>query len=429
MVSIIAEIGQNHNGNMDIARRLIWKAKECGADYAKFQVYDADKLYKDSEWYESCKKAELTKDQVAMLKAECERVGIKFLASVFDVERVDWLEELGVKEYKVASRCIHDTELLNKLESTGKDLIISLGMLDGKELPEFPPEMKVRYMYCVSKYPAEFDDIDFKEMIIRDGFSDHTSDLRAAKEAIEYGVPLIERHFTLHKDMEGPDHKLSSNPEELYELCHYKNIKLSIIVRVHDADIITGLNSVIPYLNENTELIVFNSSGRELNLPKLNNIVELFADVDYITALNTSIIMANGDYIVAVDSDDYIFPHTIPTILSYIGDVDYLYGDYYEIRGDHKFLIQCKFFFDCIVGNVIIRRELINELGRYNRDFKLPEYELYHKLSKYKGKHIPIPIYNYVRRPDSLTGDSTWVREGLMELKEKYGKDFIFRAY
>src|SRR5690606_17142934 len=164
-MEIIAEIGQNHNGDMNLAVELIKAAKAHGADVAKFQIYDAKALFpkENNEWYDYNCKTELTYDQVSLLAETCEKVGIEFMASVFDIERVGWLESLGVKRYKIASRSIHDTALIDALVATKKPLIASLGMWDGTAFPDI---QGVAYLYCISKYPTprtdlHLDHVDF----------------------------------------------------------------------------------------------------------------------------------------------------------------------------------------------------------------------------------------------------------------------------
>src|SRR5256885_72006 len=138
-MEIIADVGQNHNGDIGQAVELIHVAKECGADVAKFQVYDARALFppkEKNEWFDYNCKTELTRGQLQLLSKECDKEGIEFLASVFDVERIAWLEEVGVKRYKIASRSIHERELIIALGKTRKPLLVSLGFWDEKEFPK-----------------------------------------------------------------------------------------------------------------------------------------------------------------------------------------------------------------------------------------------------------------------------------------------------
>lgn len=219
---IIAEIGQNHNGDMELAKRLIRASKESGADVAKFQLYDAKKLFpKDGNpWYEYNCKTELSRAQIDVLANECHKCGIEFMASVFDVDRVDWLESIDVKRYKVASRSVRDQRLIERLSDTGKPIIISLGMWGQPEFPTVEGASEVDYLYCVSKYPTQLVDlhlnsVDFSRYA---GFSDHTIGISASLAAISRGARIIEKHFTLDKELFGPDHKGSMLPEELSAL-------------------------------------------------------------------------------------------------------------------------------------------------------------------------------------------------------------------
>jgi sialic acid synthase SpsE len=220
-VEIIAEIGQNHNGDMGLAKELIYVAKEHGADVAKFQLYDVDSIFQpDFEWYAAAKEAELNKEQACELAATCEETGIEFMASVFDVERVKWCEEIGMRRYKIASRSVRQQALLRAVGDTGKDVIVSLGMWDGVGFPVVPTSARVDYLYCVAKYPTASADLDFAAIDFRRyaGFSDHTIGIDASLVAIARGAKIIEKHFTLSKQLPGPDHAGSMEPQELAEL-------------------------------------------------------------------------------------------------------------------------------------------------------------------------------------------------------------------
>lgn len=224
-MELIAEIGQNHNGEMSLALELIHAAKENGADAVKFQVYNARELFtrENNEWYEYNCKTELTRDQLLLLADECRKSGIEFFASVFDAERIAWLEEVGVRRYKVASRSIHDEKLISALIRTGKQLLVSLGMWQGASFPVIPAQ-SVEFFYCVAKYPAELQDIHLSKVDFTRyrGFSDHSSGLTAACAALARGCQIIEKHFTLDKKMYGPDHLCSMTPQELHQLHRFR---------------------------------------------------------------------------------------------------------------------------------------------------------------------------------------------------------------
>ncbi len=226
-MEIIAEIGQNHNGDMGLAKELIQAAADNGAEVAKFQLYDAKALFtkKDNPWYEYNCKTELSREQLVVLYEECNRIGIEFMASAFDVERIGWLESLGVNRYKIASRSINEQPLIQALINTGKPLIASLGMWNDEEFPIIDSEDDVDFLYCVSKYPTEFTDLHFNDISFTRyaGFSDHTVGATAAIAACARGAKILEKHFTLDKTMFGPDHAGSMEPEELTRISNFRD--------------------------------------------------------------------------------------------------------------------------------------------------------------------------------------------------------------
>jgi N-acetylneuraminate synthase/N,N'-diacetyllegionaminate synthase len=217
---IIAEIGQNHNGDMRVAEELIDAAKAAGADVAKFQVYDARALFPpkpQNPWFDYNCTTELGKSDVLRLAERCEEVGIEFMASVFDVERIAWLEEAGVRRYKIASRSINDGELIAAVAATGKPMIVSLGAWKGPGFPKIAAPGGVDFLYCVAKYPAppadlKLDKVDFGCYA---GFSDHSEGTVAACAAFVLGARILEKHMTMDKSAYGPDHACSMTPAEL----------------------------------------------------------------------------------------------------------------------------------------------------------------------------------------------------------------------
>ncbi len=219
MSEIIAEIGQNHNGDMGLARELIHAAKENGADAAKFQLYDAEALFpkKNNPWYDYNCQTELSRDQILELATECRRVKIEFMSSVFDIERINWLEDINVKTHKVASRSITDTSLIKALGKTGKRILVSLGMWKESNFPIIPSNGKVEFLYCISDYPTSLKDIKFSKVDFKQyaGFSDHTIGITAPSVALARGARIIEKHFTLDRTSYGPDHAGSMTPDEL----------------------------------------------------------------------------------------------------------------------------------------------------------------------------------------------------------------------
>jgi sialic acid synthase SpsE len=224
-MEIIAEIGQNHNGDINYVQELIHAAKENGADSVKFQLYDAKKLFpkEGNEWYDYNCKTEISRDWLYLLSEECKKVKIELMASVFDIDRISWLEEVKVRRYKIASRSIYDTRLIQALANTGKPIIASLGMWKEHEFPKIETSASVLYLYCVSKYPVPLTDLNLSQVDFTKyaGFSDHTVGIAASIAAYSLGARIIEKHFTLDKSMYGPDHACSMTPDELKQLHDY----------------------------------------------------------------------------------------------------------------------------------------------------------------------------------------------------------------
>ena len=224
-MEIIAEIGQNHNGVISLAKELIHAAKESGADVVKFQLYDAASVFskKNNEWYDYNLKTELSYDELEELVAYAGKVEIAFMASAFDAERVSWLEKLGVLRHKLASRSIRDQVLIDALIETGKPIIASLGLWREPAFPKISAK-EVSFLYCVCKYPTPLNDLNFSLVDFNeyDGFSDHTEGIEAATIAFAKGAKIIEKHFTLEKKMYGPDHAGSMTPDELKQLVTFK---------------------------------------------------------------------------------------------------------------------------------------------------------------------------------------------------------------
>lgn len=238
-MEIIAEIGINHMGNMNIARRLISDAAECGATMAKFQWYSVYDLFGDSskdtynkDIYDHVQPFELDESKIEQLMKWCEKDGIEFGCSIFDEERFLKLDAMGVKKHKIASRVSkYDRELAEKVLATGKPTYVSLGFdaiaFDTTIYPN------CRHLYCVAKYPSEHDDFampaSFKGSIYY-GLSSHAMDPYPAMVALGRGAQCIEVHFTLDKSMAalpgGYDHLCSLDKQELKQLCDFaENIK------------------------------------------------------------------------------------------------------------------------------------------------------------------------------------------------------------
>lgn len=244
MVTIIADIGINFMGNMDIAKKLIMDAAEVGDSKSidmivKFQFYDCDALFGDpakdtynKEIYDLVKPFEMDEEKIVELMECCDKYGVEFGCSVFDEERFNIVEKLGIKRHKVASRVSrYDRPLAEKMLSTGKQTFVSLGF-DAEPFDKSQyPNMKT--LYCLAKYPSEHSDFDLPRdftQSIYDGFSSHAMDSYPAMVALSRGAEVIEVHFTLDKGLAaipgGFDHLCSLDKKELKQLCEFaKNIR------------------------------------------------------------------------------------------------------------------------------------------------------------------------------------------------------------
>ena len=226
MTMIIAEIGQNYNGSLGDAFRLIKLAKDAGADVAKFQIFDPLKIFTEegNPWWEYNLANELTHEDVVKIFEECKKNEIEFMASVFDVERSEWLLDLNVNRIKIASRSIKDSDLVEKAIRSGKEIVISLGQWTEKGLP-YSPQDNVKYLHCISKYPTELSELNLRnvDFSFLDGFSDHSIGVTAALFAMSNGAKIIEKHFTDDKMKFGPDHAGSATPNEFKVLCEFRD--------------------------------------------------------------------------------------------------------------------------------------------------------------------------------------------------------------
>ena len=210
---IVCEIGQNWCGDIELGKTLIRLAKENGADFAKFQLYNSRELYGEYQ------NTELTKAQAFDLFNYGKDIGIEVFFSVFDVERVKWCEEMGVKRYKIACK-MRDEDVINAVVKAGKEIIISANH------PHCigDPKIKGAWLFCVSEYPAQLKYMpDFEEDPLFVGFSDHTIGLDAAKIALARGAEIIEKHFAISHD-KGVDAEWSMTPEELRELKRFEDV-------------------------------------------------------------------------------------------------------------------------------------------------------------------------------------------------------------
>lgn len=243
MVFIIAEAGVNHNGSLDLAFKLIEVAKQSGADAIKFQTFKSEKViskYAEKAEYqkettgenesqlEMVKKLELSYNDFIKIKKRCEELNIMFISTPFDLDSVDFLNDLNVDIIKIGSGDVTNHLMLKRIAKTGKKVILSTGMSNMEEVKNSVNCLikngcsNLSILHCVSCYPTNHDDLNLKcikslhdQFKIPIGFSDHTTGFKASVYSVCLGAEIIEKHFTLDKNMVGPDHRASLNPEEL----------------------------------------------------------------------------------------------------------------------------------------------------------------------------------------------------------------------
>ena len=239
MIEIIAEIGINFNNDLNVARNMIRDAAISGANVAKFQLYSPFKLFgpggEDDNpiIYDGVKGTELKKEDVIKLMKWCDDEGIEFMASVFDFERFKWLEDLGIKRYKIASRTSKLTrDLAETIVKTGKPCLMSLGF---NSQPLDAKYTNVKYLHCVSSYPTEYFEINFPETFkntIYYGISDHSPGIESCLVALSRGAKVIEKHITYNKSGTANanfDHTCSITFNELAELVKYAKLIEKIV--------------------------------------------------------------------------------------------------------------------------------------------------------------------------------------------------------
>lgn len=245
-VCVIAEAGVNHNGDIATAKKMVDVAKRAGVDYIKFQTFVPEKLvsrYAAKAEYqkETTNKAEsqldmlrklaLSEDEFVSLKYYCDEVGIGFISTPFDMESIDFLEKLDMDFWKIPSGEITNLPYLEKIARTGREVILSTGMSDVQEIKEAIKVLTdngapgIVLLHCNTQYPTPFDDVNLSAMntIAKEtgkevGYSDHTKGIEVPIAAVAMGACVIEKHFTLDKTMEGPDHKASLEPGELTQM-------------------------------------------------------------------------------------------------------------------------------------------------------------------------------------------------------------------
>lgn len=272
---IIAEAGVNHNGNINTAKRLIDAAVEAGADAIKFQTFKAEELVcesaqkadyqitntgSDESQLSMLKKLELSEKDFINLKKYCDEKEIMFLSTPFDINSLRFLISIGISIIKVPSGEINNYPLLREIGKSGIDVILSTGMCELEEIKQAIAVLKefgtkeIIVLQCNTEYPTPFEDANLRAMLTlgketgcRYGYSDHTRGTDVSVAAVAMGACVIEKHFTLDKTMEGPDHMASIEPHELARL-------VASVRNVEDA-LGTGIKMVSSSENNNRSIV------------------------------------------------------------------------------------------------------------------------------------------------------------------------------
>lgn len=243
---IIAEAGVNHNGSLEIAKQLVDKAIDAGVDYIKFQTFKASNLVtksaKQAEYqqknigkegdsqYHMLKKLELLPEAHEVLIAYCKEKGIKFFSTAFDFDSIEYLHSLNLGLWKIPSGEVTNYPLLKRIAAYNEKTILSTGMCEMSDVRDAVEALyknglskeHLILLHCNTEYPTPFEDVNLKAMNtlrkefgVEVGYSDHTKGIEVPIAAVALGATVIEKHFTLDRNMEGPDHKASLEPDEL----------------------------------------------------------------------------------------------------------------------------------------------------------------------------------------------------------------------
>lgn len=244
-VTIIAEAGVNHNGNLELAKQMILVAKEAGADIVKFQTavpelvmsaaapkaeYQVATTGASESQLEMARKIHLPLEAYPVLQEFCNKAGIIFMSTAFDLKSLQLLEDIKVPMHKIPSGEITNLPYLQKIAKAGKPTILSTGMASMSDIEQALEVLitnglkreQITVLHCNTEYPTPMQDVNLNAMLsIREafkvsvGYSDHTAGIEIPIAAVAMGATVIEKHFTLDKGMEGPDHKASLDPGEL----------------------------------------------------------------------------------------------------------------------------------------------------------------------------------------------------------------------
>lgn len=256
-VIIIAEAGVNHNGDINLAKKMVDAIKEAGADYIKFQTFNPEKLvsrYAQKAEYqkketgsgetqlEMLQKLALPYIDFVELKKYCESKEIGFLSTPFDMDSIDELIKMNIDFWKIPSGEITNMPYLEKIGNTHKKIVMSTGMCNMEEIKAAVDILQksgsgeIVLLHCNTQYPTPYEDVNLKAMKtiametgLQVGYSDHTKGIEVPIAAVALGAKVIEKHFTLDRNMEGPDHKASLEPNELKAMVSaIRNIEMAL---------------------------------------------------------------------------------------------------------------------------------------------------------------------------------------------------------
>ncbi len=251
---VIAEGGLNHNGDINIAKKLIDSAKECGANAIKFQTYKTENFVRETnQYFDVFKNAELNFEQFEELKNYSKSIGLTFFSTPFDIESAEFLNQLEIPCFKIASSDLTNLPLITKIAKMQKPMIISSGLSTMNEINDavncclFEGNNQIALLHCVANYPAQPNEVNMnvintlkKTFDFPIGYSDNGESSLVDIVAVSMGANIIEKHFTLDKKMSGPDHGFSIEPNDLK----------SLISQIHEIDQMKGDGIKIPQFSE-----------------------------------------------------------------------------------------------------------------------------------------------------------------------------------
>lgn len=302
---VIAEAGSNHDGKLERAKQLIDAASEAGADAVKFQTFKAERLYNEfssKDTVDLLSGIELQREWHQELMDHAEQRGLVFLTSVFDEESADFLDELGIVAFKIASAELNHIPLIRHIARKNKPMMLSTGMANGSEIRDAIDAVRAAgnesaaLLHCVSKYPTEMGEVNLRAMrTLKNefkcpiGFSDHTMVIGASIAAVAMGANIIEKHLTMSRKLVGPDHPYATEPDEFKRM----------IARIREVEMMLGDGSLEP-------------SGRNVDGMRHKRAIYAAMDIPEGTPLEKDMLM-----IVRPSPEGFIQPKTLDALLGH----------------------------------------------------------------------------------------------------------------